>query len=60
MNHDYAHCTDCSDDCPIDCFRAMLVRDLDRVPINRVSWLSFKGTKECKKEQEENPAKLQG
>jgi hypothetical protein len=50
MNHDYAHCIDCTDDCPKDCFRAQLVRDLDKVPISRVSWMSFKGTEECKKE----------
>lgn len=28
MNHDYAHCLDYEDDCPKNCFRGELVRDL--------------------------------
>ena len=30
MNHDYAHCADFKDDCPKKCFRAKLVRDLQK------------------------------
>ena len=28
MNHDYAHCADFTQKCPMNCFRAQLVRDL--------------------------------
>lgn len=53
MNHDYAHCADYRKDCPKDCFRAQLVRDLkqrtDLIWL-RVSWIHFKGTDECRKE----------
>lgn len=59
MNHDYAHCIDCTDDCPEDCFRAQLVRDLDRYgeilfpghAVYPVSWMHLKGTEECMKMQ---------
>ena len=52
MNHDYAHCADFKDECPKDCFRAQLVRDLENIPIwYRVSWMHFKGTEECKKKE---------
>ena len=55
MNHDYAHCSDYTPDCPKDCFRAQLARDLKNIPIwyrvYRVSWMHFKGTEECKKEE---------
>ena len=53
MNHDYSHCSDWSPDCPKDCFRAQLVRDLKQrtdllgLPF---TWMNFKGTKECRKE----------
>lgn len=52
MNHDYAHCLDFKDDCPSECFRAQLSRDLENIiPIPYwVSWMHFKGTEECKKE----------
>ena len=56
MNHDYAHCADFKDDCPKKCFRAQLVRDLQRYgklapyAINfPVSWMHLKGTDECKR-----------
>ena len=54
MNHDYAHCIDCTDDCPKDCFRAQLVRDLkQRTGLARIAiaWMHFKGTEpvtECR------------
>lgn len=50
MNHDYAHCLDFTNDCPKDCFRAQLVRDLKKrtdllgLPF---SWMHFRGTDEC-------------
>ena len=46
MNHDYSHCSDYKHGvCPLECFRGMLVRDLDSRTY--VSWISFKGTDEC-------------
>lgn len=53
MNHDYAHCLDWSPDCPKDCFRAQLTKDLmQRADLAGIplTWMSFKGTKECRKE----------
>ena len=47
MNHDYAHCLDFKETCPLDCFRAKLVRDLKVNPQWRVSWIRFRGTGEC-------------
>lgn len=50
MNHDYAHCADFKDDCPKECFRAQLARDLENIPKWRwVSWMHFKDTDECKR-----------
>ena len=53
MNHDYAHCLDFDEGCPKECFRAQLTKDLkqrtDLVGIP-LTWMSFKGTSECKKE----------
>ena len=54
MNHDYAHCLDYSPNCPKDCFRGMLIRDLrDNNKINLIgtpiAWSHFDGTDECKK-----------
>ena len=40
MNHDYAHCLEFEDDCPENCFRAELSRDLK--PGMIVSYMSFK------------------
>lgn len=46
MNHDYSHCSDYKyGTCPLECFRGMLVRDLDSRTY--ASWISFKGTDEC-------------
>ena len=46
MNHDYSHCSDYKHGtCPLECFRGMLVRDLESTTY--VSWISFKGTDEC-------------
>lgn len=57
MNHDYAHCMDYRNDCPKECFRARLVRDLYKqaqcFPIYDIpiSWMHFKGTDECKRKE---------
>ena len=47
MNHDYAHCSDFKETCPMDCFRAQLVRDLRFNPQKLVSWIHFRGTGDC-------------
>lgn len=50
MNHDYAHCSDYNIDCPKECFRGQLVRDLqENGKTMMVSWMSFEGTDECMK-----------
>ena len=56
MNHDYAHCLDFHKNRPKKCFRAKLVRDLERkkeyligVPI---SWAHFRKTEQCPKNKE--------
>lgn len=52
MNHDYAHCLDYNIDCPKECFRGQLVKDVhENHPHILVSWMSFKGTDECMKER---------
>ena len=45
MNHDFAHCSDCTDECPDYCFRAQLVRDLK--PGDIVAWVHLKDTIHC-------------
>ena len=50
MLHDYAHCCNYTADCPEDCFRAQLVRDLYKDPRMKnvpVSWQSFIGSADC-------------
>ena len=50
MNHDYAHCLDLEVDCPDDCFRAKITRDLilnKSKEYRNISWMYFKGTAEC-------------
>lgn len=48
MNHDYAHCLDYTDQCPQNCFRGELVRDLiKKTHLLPVTWAHFKGTGEC-------------
>lgn len=51
MNHDYAHCLDYSEDCPKDCFRGELVRDLRDGQYRWVAWMHLEGTEECKKRE---------
>lgn len=51
MNHDNSHCLDFKDDCPKDCYRAELVRDLEKMDSTMmfpVTWTTFKDTDECK------------
>lgn len=52
MNHDYAHCLDYTENCPKDCFRAPLHRDIEEhrsefvgVPL---TYAHLRGTDECK------------
>lgn len=57
MNHDYAHCMDYRDDCPMECFRARLTRDLNNrtdLPWKPYSWMHFNGTDECKREESQH------
>lgn len=53
MNHDYSHCLDFKRNCPKDCFRAQLQRDLMQrfLPIP-LTYTHFKGTKECPRNKE--------
>lgn len=55
MNHDYAHCSDFTIDCPKRCFRAQLVWDLDNnpnvAPNQWIAWMHFMGTGECEKKK---------
>ena len=54
MNHDYAHCMDYTDDCPKECFRAQITKDLMQWTNTKgilFSWMSFKGTDECKQKE---------
>lgn len=60
MNHDYVHCLDYSEDCPEECFRAALNRDLQKInPVKLISvhlaWSFLKGTDECLITREEVP-----
>ena len=58
MNHDYAHCIDFKDDCPQECFRAELVRDLEKnFPTMEVTWVNFGDTAECVR-RKRNVAKI--
>lgn len=58
MNHDYAHCLDYTTDCPKECFRAQLQRDLEGrrsvfigVPL---AYSHLGGTVECKLAKDTN------
>ena len=51
MNHDYAHCADYRDDCPEECFRAQLTRDL-KGHAYIATFASFYGTEECLRNDE--------
>lgn len=47
MNHDYMHCSDFTEDCPEECFRAQLVRDLEEHPQSWISFGHLRDTEEC-------------
>lgn len=56
MNHDYAHCLDYSSECPKECFRGKLLRDLRaNNTINLIGipvvWAHLKDTDECKRKE---------
>lgn len=58
MNHDYAHCLDYTKDCPKECFRAELQRDIEE---NRskfvgipMTYAHLSGTIECKLTKDTN------
>lgn len=53
MNHDYAHCADLSEDCPEDCYRRQLTEEAIRSNWTMVSFMHFKGTDECKRNEVE-------
>ena len=60
MNHNNTHCLDFRDDCPKECFRAKLVRDLDKRHLDRIgiSLASFRGTEECMREGEKDEPEM--
>lgn len=47
MNHNYIHCLDFKETCPMNCFRARLVRDLRFNPQTLISWIHFRDNGEC-------------
>lgn len=59
MNHDYSHCLDYLPNCPEECFRAQLTKDLkfrnDLVGIP-LTWTHFYKTDECVIEKKNNKA----
>lgn len=57
MNHDYVHCLNFRDDCPKECFRAQLMRDLMKRPHHQqiaTSWANLKNTEECLRKGEKS------
>ena len=53
MNHDYAHCMDYRDDCPMECFRARLTKEaLDKH--YTMGFMHFEGTDECKRKKRQS------
>lgn len=57
MNHDAAHCWDCTPDCPQDCYRAQLTREYREKLLGfPVSWMMFKGTEDCPMKEGANDA----
>ena len=52
MNHDATHCFDWTSECPVDCYRAQLTKDLKESDYPwPTSWAFFKGTKTCRLSQ---------
>lgn len=57
MNHDATHCLDYKKSCPKSCYRAQLTKELKEIDYTLpVSWMHYKGTKECPKERGEREA----
>ena len=56
MNHENAHCLEFRKDCPQECRRAQMSRDLENQNMagTWVSYASFIGTDECPKRKEKN------
>lgn len=56
MNHDATHCLDWTQDCPNECYRAMITADLHSLRGHRIiaSWANFAGTEECIKDKSQN------
>ena len=60
MNHDYAHCMDYRDGCPMECFRARLTKEALDKHYTIVSFMHYEKTAECKREDGRNEqAKIQ-
>ena len=58
MNHDYAHCLDYTKDCPRECFRAQLQKDIEERRSefvgNPLTYAHLGGTDECKLAKDKN------
>lgn len=56
MIHDNAHCSDFTYDCPDECYRAQLVRDLKNLKGQKIiiSWAHLKGTSDCLRDKGES------
>lgn len=59
MNHDYVHCLDYTEDCPEECFKAVLNRYLQTInPVKLIgvhlAWGYLRGTDECLITRKEN------
>ena len=53
MNHDYAHCMDYRDDCPMECFRARLTKEEFDTKLT-IGFMHFDGTDECKRKESQH------
>lgn len=52
MNHDATHCLDYRRDCPKDCYRAQLTKELLTMKYDLpVSWAELKGSSECMRDK---------
>lgn len=52
MNHDATHCLDYRNDCPKECYRAQLTKELLTMRYDYpVSWAELKGSSECMRDK---------
>lgn len=58
MNHDYAHCMDYRDDCPMECFRARLTKEALDKHWTMACFMHFEKTDECKREEGRNEIRI--